>query len=96
MSCKNEDGVRWRETDLTVASKWKEEEVVGVEKSFIGENALVGRKKENPHLSLQLTACTSLFSYRCLCECSVYAHVVTCVCTHACVRKQGCAERLCA
>ena len=81
MSYKNE-GVRRRETALIAASKLKEEEVVGVQKSFIGENALVGRKKENPHFSLQLTACTLLFSYRCLCECRVYPHV----CMHVYVR----------
>lgn len=75
MSCKNE-GVRWRESALTAASKWEEEEVVGVEKSFIGENALVGRKKENPHLSLQLTACTLL---------SVIGVFVSVVCMHVCV-----------
>lgn len=71
VSCKNEEGVRQRETALTAASKLEEEEVVGVEKSFIGENALLGRKKENPHLSLLVTACTLLFSYKCICECSV-------------------------
>lgn len=76
MSYKNE-GVRRRETALTATSKLKEEEVVGVQKSFMGENALAGREEENPPFSLQLTACTLLFSYRCLCECRVYARVWT-------------------
>lgn len=43
VSCNHEEGVRQRETAFTAASKLKEEEAVGVEKSFIGENALVGR-----------------------------------------------------
>lgn len=46
--------------------KMKEEEIVAIKKSFIGENALAGKETEHPSLSLQLTAFRLLFSYRIL------------------------------